>query len=128
MPPVSLLRSLLLTELKICFQKFFQPAIANIRKNLGDDSVTEQSLRIVCIQMLEEAKVQYCVPYQTASEYIGKAAPRSSTGGKSVSYSNKVPLPSLTNSDFSGGIPNFRLQYFQPQVRIFTYVKGRESL
>lgn len=40
-------------------QTFFKPAVENIRNNLGENSVTEDNIRIVCRQILEDAKVQY---------------------------------------------------------------------
>ncbi|XP_056639806.1 deoxynucleotidyltransferase terminal-interacting protein 1 [Diorhabda sublineata] len=45
--------------LKKYVEKFFQPAINNIRNNLGKDSVGEEHIKDVCKQMLEEAKVMY---------------------------------------------------------------------
>lgn len=45
----------------IFLQKFFQPAINNIRNNLGKDSVGEEHIKEVCRQMLEEAKLMYKV-------------------------------------------------------------------
>lgn len=47
--------------LKKYVEKFFQPAINNIRNNLGKDSVGEDHIKDVCKQMLEEAKVMYAV-------------------------------------------------------------------
>ncbi|KAJ8932753.1 hypothetical protein NQ314_014453 [Rhamnusium bicolor] len=42
-------------------EKFFQPAINNIKNNLGKDSVGEDHIKEVCKQMLEEAKLMYNV-------------------------------------------------------------------
>lgn len=42
------------------FKKFFQPAVKNIRENLGPGSVSEELVRDVCRAMLEEAKQMYC--------------------------------------------------------------------
>ncbi|XP_074026486.1 deoxynucleotidyltransferase terminal-interacting protein 1 isoform X2 [Leptinotarsa decemlineata] len=39
--------------------KFFQPAINNIKNNLGKDSVGEEHIKEVCKQMLEDAKLMY---------------------------------------------------------------------
>ncbi|XP_073984098.1 deoxynucleotidyltransferase terminal-interacting protein 1 [Rhodnius prolixus] len=41
-------------------EKFFQPAVKNIRENLGPGSVSEELVRDVCRAMLEEAKQMYC--------------------------------------------------------------------
>ena len=45
-----------------CFvpQKFFQPAVDNIKNNLGASSVSEEHVREVCRQILEDAKQMYC--------------------------------------------------------------------
>ncbi|XP_071453256.1 uncharacterized protein [Hetaerina americana] len=40
-------------------EKFFQPAVENIKDNLGPESVTQDMLRKVCRQVLEEAKMMY---------------------------------------------------------------------
>ncbi|XP_017775275.1 PREDICTED: deoxynucleotidyltransferase terminal-interacting protein 1 [Nicrophorus vespilloides] len=45
--------------LKKYLDKFFQPAVNNIRTNLGKESVTDDHIRVVCRQMLEEAKAMY---------------------------------------------------------------------
>ncbi|KAK6638325.1 hypothetical protein RUM44_008754 [Polyplax serrata] len=45
--------------LKKYLDTFFKPAVENIRNNLGENSVTEDNIRIVCRQILEDAKVQY---------------------------------------------------------------------
>jgi len=41
-------------------QKFFQPAVDNIKNNLGASSVSEEHVREVCRQILEDAKQMYC--------------------------------------------------------------------
>nr|XP_014288498.1 deoxynucleotidyltransferase terminal-interacting protein 1 isoform X3 [Halyomorpha halys] len=46
--------------IKKYLEKFFQPAVRNIRENLGAGSVTEDLIREVCRAMLEEAKQMYC--------------------------------------------------------------------
>lgn len=47
--------------LLLLFQKFFQPAINNIKTNLGKESVGEEHVKDVCRQMLEDAKSMYKV-------------------------------------------------------------------
>ncbi|KAJ8911449.1 hypothetical protein NQ315_013811 [Exocentrus adspersus] len=47
--------------IKKYIEKFFQPAINNIKSNLGKDSVGEDHIKEVCKQMLEEAKSMYSV-------------------------------------------------------------------
>ncbi|CAG9817410.1 unnamed protein product [Phaedon cochleariae] len=49
------------TVLKKYIDKFFQPAINNIKNNVGKDSVREDHVKEVCKQMLEEAKLMYKV-------------------------------------------------------------------
>jgi hypothetical protein len=41
-------------------QKFFEPAVDNIKNNLGASSVSEEHVREVCRQILEDAKQMYC--------------------------------------------------------------------
>ncbi|PSN45742.1 hypothetical protein C0J52_13780 [Blattella germanica] len=45
--------------------KFFQPAVDNIRNNLGTGSVSEEHVRDVCRQILEDAKQMYCSSSQS---------------------------------------------------------------
>jgi hypothetical protein len=40
-------------------QTFFQPAVENIKNNLGASSVSDEHVRDVCRQILEEAKQMY---------------------------------------------------------------------
>ncbi|KAJ8941818.1 hypothetical protein NQ318_006795 [Aromia moschata] len=47
--------------LKKYVEKFFQPAVNNIKNNLGKDSVGEDHIKEVCKQMLEDAKLMYNV-------------------------------------------------------------------
>ncbi|KAK5644449.1 hypothetical protein RI129_005749 [Pyrocoelia pectoralis] len=47
--------------IKKYLEKFFQPAVSNIRMNLGKNSVNEELIKNVCQQMLEEAKLMYKV-------------------------------------------------------------------
>ncbi|KAF5283501.1 hypothetical protein FQR65_LT02654 [Abscondita terminalis] len=47
--------------IKKYLEKFFQPAVNNIRMNLGKNSVNEELIKNVCQQMLEEAKLMYKV-------------------------------------------------------------------
>nr|CAD7398163.1 unnamed protein product [Timema poppensis] len=46
--------------IKKYLEKFFQPAVDNIRSNLGGNCVTEDHVRDICRQILEEAKQMYC--------------------------------------------------------------------
>lgn len=48
--------------IKKYLDKFFQPAVVNIKNNLGQDSVTDDNIRDVCKQILEEAKSMYAAP------------------------------------------------------------------
>ncbi|XP_054257847.1 deoxynucleotidyltransferase terminal-interacting protein 1 isoform X3 [Macrosteles quadrilineatus] len=48
--------------LKKYLEKFFRPAIDNVRSNLGGSSVNEEHVREVCRAMLDEAKQMYCGP------------------------------------------------------------------
>ncbi|PNF42913.1 hypothetical protein B7P43_G12324 [Cryptotermes secundus] len=46
--------------IKKYLEKFFQPAVDNIKSNLGASSVSEEHVRDVCRQILEDAKQMYC--------------------------------------------------------------------
>ncbi|KAH1011028.1 hypothetical protein HUJ04_000470 [Dendroctonus ponderosae] len=48
--------------IKKYLDKFFQPAVVNIKVNLGSDSVTEENIRDICKKILEEAKSMYIIP------------------------------------------------------------------
>ncbi|KAL1140995.1 hypothetical protein AAG570_000921 [Ranatra chinensis] len=52
--------------IKKYLEKFFEPAVSNIRKNLGSNSVSEDLVREVCRTMLEEAKQMYCAGFTSA--------------------------------------------------------------
>ncbi|XP_018335628.1 deoxynucleotidyltransferase terminal-interacting protein 1 [Agrilus planipennis] len=45
--------------IKKYLDKFFQPAISNIKMNLGNDSVDDELVKNVCRTMLDEAKAMY---------------------------------------------------------------------
>lgn len=45
--------------IKKYLEKFFQPAINNIRTNQGRESVTDEHVRDVCRRMLDESKLMY---------------------------------------------------------------------
>ncbi|XP_069694976.1 uncharacterized protein [Periplaneta americana] len=47
------------------YLEFFQPAVDNIRNNLGAGSVSEEHVRDVCRQILEDAKQMYCSSSQS---------------------------------------------------------------
>lgn len=70
--------------IKKYLDKFFQPAINNIKNNLGRDSVGEDHIKEVCRQMLEEAKVMYKVSANSrdSSPYDFSDSEASLTDGK----------------------------------------------
>ncbi|XP_022905405.1 deoxynucleotidyltransferase terminal-interacting protein 1 [Onthophagus taurus] len=45
--------------IKKYLDKFFQPAVNNIRQNQGRDSVNEEHVKLMCRKMLEDAKTMY---------------------------------------------------------------------
>ncbi|CAH0556168.1 unnamed protein product [Brassicogethes aeneus] len=55
--------------IKKYLETFFQPAIHNIRNNLGKDSVGEEHIKQVCKNMLEEAKIMYKSSSRDSSPY-----------------------------------------------------------
>lgn len=53
--------NLLKIKKNFSLQKFFQPAVNNIRANQGKASVNEDHIKEVCRQILEDAKLMYKV-------------------------------------------------------------------
>ncbi|KAL1501852.1 hypothetical protein ABEB36_007100 [Hypothenemus hampei] len=86
--------------------KFFQPAVANIKNNLGPESVSEENMREVCRQILEEAKSMYAIsgrfrdriPYQCSQS----EADSESNIVPEMSTSNKRKDLELEHSEISG--------------------------
>ncbi|KAJ8973107.1 hypothetical protein NQ317_006333 [Molorchus minor] len=81
--------------LKKYVEKFFQPAMNNIRNNLGKDSVGEDHIQEVCKQMLEDAKLMYNVTPNSRDsspyEYCQSEA-ESETSASEGRLGNKSPL------------------------------------
>ncbi|KAJ3643332.1 hypothetical protein Zmor_026051 [Zophobas morio] len=71
--------------IKKYLEKFFQPAINNIKINLGKDSVSEDHIREVCKQMLEDAKLMYKISpgSRDSSPYEYSDSEASTTDGRS---------------------------------------------
>ncbi|XP_076251725.1 deoxynucleotidyltransferase terminal-interacting protein 1 [Rhynchophorus ferrugineus] len=57
------------TIIKKYIDKFFQPAIANIRNNLGQESINDDHIRDLCKHILEEAKIMYTSKSRENSPY-----------------------------------------------------------
>ncbi|CAF4774669.1 unnamed protein product [Pieris macdunnoughi] len=51
--------------IKKYLEKFFVPAVNNIRLNLGDESVSEDQVRAVCRAMLDATRLLYTTPPRT---------------------------------------------------------------
>ncbi|XP_028030465.1 uncharacterized protein LOC114243246 isoform X2 [Bombyx mandarina] len=51
--------------IKKYLEKFFVPAVNNIRLNLGDESVSEDQVRAVCRAMLDATRLLYTTPART---------------------------------------------------------------
>ncbi|XP_047528199.1 uncharacterized protein LOC125064929 isoform X2 [Vanessa atalanta] len=51
--------------IKKYLEKFFVPAVNNIRLNLGDESVSEDQVRAVCRAMLDATRLLYSTPSRT---------------------------------------------------------------
>ena len=45
------------SDMKALFQKYFRPALANIKVNNGEESVNDDTIQAVCRQILEEANI-----------------------------------------------------------------------
>ncbi|XP_045518917.1 uncharacterized protein LOC123710777 isoform X1 [Pieris brassicae] len=52
--------------IKKYLEKFFVPAVNNIRLNLGDESVSEDQVRAVCRAMLDATRLLYTTPPRTS--------------------------------------------------------------
>lgn len=81
-------------------QKFFQPAVDNIRNNLGNGSVTEEHIREVCRQILEDAKQMYSSSPQSRGSSPSNELSDSETG---------------SIGDYRFGRPSTRVSKFQFQ-------------
>ncbi|XP_050666521.1 uncharacterized protein LOC126966486 [Leptidea sinapis] len=57
--------------IKKYLEKFFVPAVNNIRLNLGDESVSEDQVRAVCRAMLDATRLLYTTPPRTLSTQDG---------------------------------------------------------
>ncbi|XP_045491124.1 uncharacterized protein LOC123690999 [Colias croceus] len=63
--------------IKKYLEKFFVPAVNNIRLNLGDESVSEDQVRAVCRAMLDATRLLYTTPprtFQTTQETTDEAS------------------------------------------------------
>ncbi|KAF6206828.1 hypothetical protein GE061_018064 [Apolygus lucorum] len=69
-------------------ETFFQPAVKNIRGNLGANSVTEDVIREVCRNMLEEAKQMYSPINAVANQ---KVTSTSNSERKDENYLENIP-------------------------------------
>jgi len=87
-------------ELDAVLQKyldtFFKPAVDNIRKNNGDNSISEYHLQAVCRQALDEAKKMYFVGNQLETASVGT---RSSPQRFSPHLMNLMDVNSDTESN-----------------------------
>lgn len=70
----------------IFLQKYFQPAVENLRKNLGNDAVSEDQIKTVCRSILEEAKQMY----------------------QPVQYGTSLPSPDCSDFENNGQISNVK--------------------
>ncbi|CAG9760803.1 unnamed protein product [Ceutorhynchus assimilis] len=71
--------------IKKYLDKFFQPALVNIRNNLGPESVTDENVRDVCKQILEEAKSIYVAPAKLKENYSSCICIKSEADTDSIS-------------------------------------------
>jgi DNTTIP1 dimerisation domain len=70
----------------VFLQKYFQPAVENLRKNLGNDAVSEDQIKTVCRSILEEAKQMY----------------------QPVQYGTSLPSPDCSDFENNGQISNVK--------------------
>ncbi|XP_041977218.1 uncharacterized protein LOC121731707 [Aricia agestis] len=77
--------------IKKYLEKFFVPAVNNIRLNLGEESVSEDQVRAVCRAMLDATRLLYTTPSKTnPSTYES-----TESEATSIITETKLPRPSL---------------------------------
>ncbi|XP_014675922.1 PREDICTED: deoxynucleotidyltransferase terminal-interacting protein 1-like [Priapulus caudatus] len=69
--------------------KYFSPCFANIKKNNGDDAVSEDHIQTVCRQVLEEAKKLYSSPTRSSTPVADVSDTESITGFRMQRLINK---------------------------------------
>ncbi|KAJ8725521.1 hypothetical protein PYW08_003704 [Mythimna loreyi] len=79
--------------IKKYLEKFFVPAVNNIRLNLGDESVSEDQVRAVCRAMLDATRLLYTTPPRPAQSPY-----ETSDSESSNSVDSKLVKPSTLQS------------------------------
>ncbi|XP_026742514.1 uncharacterized protein LOC113504437 isoform X1 [Trichoplusia ni] len=96
--------------IKKYLEKFFVPAVNNIRLNLGDESVSEDQVRAVCRAMLDATRLLYTTPPRPAQSPFDNSDSESnnSTDSKLVKQSVvsfiKLQTPSQKRKDSDNDI------------------------
>ncbi|XP_045785273.1 uncharacterized protein LOC123880912 isoform X2 [Maniola jurtina] len=81
--------------IKKYLEKFFVPAVNNIRLNLGDESVSEDQVRAVCRAMLDATRLLYSTPPRTVATGFADVT---SDAESSNSTENKLTRQTFQNS------------------------------
>ncbi|XP_039746527.1 uncharacterized protein LOC120624200 isoform X1 [Pararge aegeria] len=81
--------------IKKYLEKFFVPAVNNIRLNLGDESVSEDQVRAVCRAMLDATRLLYSTPPRTVTTSF---ADITSDAESSANTENKLTRQAFQNT------------------------------
>ncbi|KAJ2952636.1 hypothetical protein O0L34_g6967 [Tuta absoluta] len=82
--------------IKKYLEKFFVPAVNNIRLNLGDESVSEDQVRAVCRAMLDATRLLYTTPPRPTPSPFETSDSESSTSADSK-FAKQMNLQSPQN-------------------------------
>ncbi|XP_069365467.1 uncharacterized protein [Maniola hyperantus] len=80
--------------IKKYLEKFFVPAVNNIRLNLGDESVSEDQVRAVCRAMLDATRLLYSTPPRTVTTGFADVT----SDAESSNTENKLTRQTFQNS------------------------------
>ncbi|KAJ8722835.1 hypothetical protein PYW07_004015 [Mythimna separata] len=86
--------------IKKYLEKFFVPAVNNIRLNLGDESVSEDQVRAVCRAMLDATRLLYTTPPRPAqSPYETSDSESSNSVDSKLVKPLQSPVPKRKDSE-----------------------------
>ncbi|XP_013186645.1 uncharacterized protein LOC106131915 [Amyelois transitella] len=106
--------------IKKYLEKFFVPAVNNIRLNLGDESVSEDQVRAVCRAMLDATRLLYTTPTRpVASPYETSDSESSNGADTKFSKQNNLQSPSQnkrkeSEADMDMGIKRKKIKEENP--------------
>ncbi|XP_075969365.1 uncharacterized protein LOC142972281 [Anticarsia gemmatalis] len=86
--------------IKKYLEKFFVPAVNNIRLNLGDESVNEDQVRAVCRAMLDATRLLYTAPSRPAqTSYENSDSESSNSADSKLGIKQTLQSPSQKRKD-----------------------------